>query len=108
MPYQEDLVTLRDMDGDVSLRSNSVSSNRWLSNAQDLSGTEDDKTDFSTLMSNFDFSTTTTSLDSFNSMQSIFELDDDCNIVLQGRIGQVGTVMTKIISVEFTKMRCQL
>lgn len=44
-------------------------------------------TDLSTIFSNFNFSTAT-SLDSINLMQSIFELDDDYNVVLQGRIGQ--------------------
>lgn len=35
-----------------------------------------------------DISTVTTSLNSINSIQSIFELDADWNVVLQGRIGQ--------------------
>lgn len=61
-------------------------------NAQDPGNYEDDHScDFSNLLSSFNFSvaTSVTSLDSINSMQSIFELDADCNVILQGRIGQV-------------------
>lgn len=39
-------------------------------------------------MSNINFSTATTSLDSINSLQNVFELDGHCNVYLQGRIGQ--------------------
>ena len=45
--------------------------------------------DVSAILSNFSFSTATTSLDSINSIQSVFELDDEYNVILQGRIGQV-------------------
>lgn len=41
------------------------------------------------MLSHIDFSTATTSLDSVTSLQGIFELEGDCNVVLQGRIGQV-------------------
>lgn len=61
-------------------------------NAQDPGNYEDAQScDFSNLLSSFNFSvaTSVTSLDSINSMQSIFELDADCNVILQGRIGQV-------------------
>lgn len=61
-------------------------------NAQDPGNYEDvHSCDFSNLLSSFNFSvaTSVTSLDSINSMQSIFELDADCNVILQGRIGQV-------------------
>ncbi|XP_069675687.1 tyrosine-protein kinase hopscotch [Periplaneta americana] len=44
--------------------------------------------DFSVVLSNFNFSTATTTIDSVTSMQGIFELDADCNVILQGRIGQ--------------------
>jgi hypothetical protein len=47
--------------------------------------------DFSVILSNFNFSTATTTIDSVTSMQGIFELDGDCNVILQGRIGQVRT-----------------
>lgn len=43
--------------------------------------------DFSNFFINFP--TASTSLDSINSMQTILMLDDDYNVVLQGRIGQV-------------------
>jgi hypothetical protein len=51
--------------------------------------------DFSGFLSNFTFSTTT-AIDSVTSMQGIFELDGDCSVVLQGRIGQVCTVRTLV------------
>jgi hypothetical protein len=46
--------------------------------------------DFSLILSNFTFSTTAT-VDSVTSMEGIFELDGECNVILQGRIGQVNT-----------------
>ncbi|CAH1103307.1 unnamed protein product [Psylliodes chrysocephalus] len=45
----------------------------------------DDSYDWTNIIST---TTATTSLDSLNSMQSVFELDDNYNVVLQGRIGQ--------------------
>ncbi|CAG2066728.1 unnamed protein product, partial [Timema podura] len=45
--------------------------------------------DFSTILSNFNFSTASTSIEGLTSMQGIFELDANCNVVLQGRIGQL-------------------
>uniref|UniRef100_A0A1B6DNP3 non-specific protein-tyrosine kinase n=2 Tax=Clastoptera arizonana TaxID=38151 RepID=A0A1B6DNP3_9HEMI len=44
--------------------------------------------DISAMMSQLDLSSDTTSLDSVTSLQGIFELEGDCNVVLQGRIGQ--------------------
>jgi hypothetical protein len=46
--------------------------------------------DFSVVLSNITFSTAVT-VDSVISMQGIFELDGDCSVILQGRIGQVST-----------------
>lgn len=46
--------------------------------------------DFSDVLSNITFSSALT-VDSVISMQGIFELDGDCNVILQGRIGQVNT-----------------
>lgn len=43
--------------------------------------------DFQNFMS-FDFSAISNSLDSLNSLQSVFELDNNCNVILQGKIGQ--------------------
>lgn len=56
-----------------------------------LKGTmpNEDAYDLSHLISSLNLSTATTSLDSLNSMQSVFELDGNYDIVLQGRIGQV-------------------
>lgn len=53
---------------------------------------------FSNILPNVTFSvaTSATTLDSIGSMQSIFELDSDCNVILQGRIGQVKWKNTKI------------
>nr|CAI5847140.1 unnamed protein product [Callosobruchus analis] len=61
----------------------------WLLGSQDLEDGEDvDICDMSNIFPNLNISTATTSLDSLNSMLSIFELDGNCNVVLQGRIGQ--------------------
>lgn len=56
----------------------------------------DESYDLSHFLSSLNLSTATTSLDSLNSMQSVFELDGNYNVVLQGRIGQVRTTLTKI------------
>jgi hypothetical protein len=48
--------------------------------------------DFSVILSNFNFSTAA-AMDSVTSMQEIFELDGECNVILQGRIGQVNAVL---------------
>jgi hypothetical protein len=47
--------------------------------------------DFSVILSNFNFSTAA-AMDSVTSMQEIFELDGECNVILQGRIGQVNSI----------------
>ncbi|CAG9828556.1 unnamed protein product [Diabrotica balteata] len=54
----------------------------------DISFDESCTYEFSTIFSNLNLSTATTSLDSLNTMQTVFELDDNYNVVLQGRIGQ--------------------
>jgi hypothetical protein len=51
--------------------------------------------DFSVILSNFNFSTAT-AMDSVTSMQEIFELDGECNVILQGRIGQVNSIRTVV------------
>lgn len=97
--YQDELLsmtTMSEVDSDLSSTSSfgeiGASFGRgWISHSDDLLNQEDTLScDFSNILSNFHFSnnTATTSLDSINSMQSIFELDDDCNVILQGRIGQ--------------------
>lgn len=53
--------------------------------------------DISNILSSFNFPTSVTSLDSMNSLQSVFELDESCNVVLQGRIGQVNIKKQKTI-----------
>ncbi|CAH1999123.1 unnamed protein product [Acanthoscelides obtectus] len=64
-------------------------SQNWLLGSQELADVEDsDICDMSNIFPNLNISTATTSLDSLNSMLSIFELDGNCNVVLQGRIGQ--------------------
>ena len=63
---------------------------------QELSRQRDlNSPDVSTMLSHIDFSTATTSLDSVTSLQGIFELEGDCNVVLQGRIGQV--ILYKVV-----------
>jgi len=63
--------------------------------------------DFSGFFSNFTFSTTT-AVDSVTSMQGIFELDGDCNVVLQGRIGQVCAIRTLVsLSHDLHCFHCQ-
>lgn len=49
---------------------------------------DDTISEFSNFFQNINLSTATTSLDSINSIQSIFELDGEWNVVLQGKIGQ--------------------
>ncbi|XP_060536177.1 uncharacterized protein LOC132708084 [Cylas formicarius] len=44
--------------------------------------------EISVFFPNISCSTITTSLESLNSMQSVFELDDNWDVILQGRIGQ--------------------
>ncbi|KAL3288358.1 hypothetical protein HHI36_002806 [Cryptolaemus montrouzieri] len=86
----DDLITCAN-DDDLSVSSSYAGrlSECALLNSQDmLNYGETLSCDFSNILSNFNFSTATTSLDSINSMQSIFELDAGCNVVLQGRIGQ--------------------
>ncbi|XP_030744957.1 tyrosine-protein kinase JAK2 isoform X2 [Sitophilus oryzae] len=66
-----------------------ASSQHWLLSSQDLVNFDPDlgdSKDFSKLFSNSNF-TISTSVDSLNSMEGIFELDDECSVVLQGRIG---------------------
>lgn len=92
--FSDELISICDADSDCDLSTSSRDTayeRKWLFNAQDLANYEDDMScDFSTILSNFNFSvaTSATSLDSISSMQSIFELDADCNVILQGRIGQ--------------------
>ncbi|KAG5896414.1 hypothetical protein JTB14_022497 [Gonioctena quinquepunctata] len=89
--YSDDLVNACDVDSEMSEGSNSslTRSPNWLSDCQELVNIEDyNAYDWSTIFSNLNLSTATTSLDSLNSMQSVFELDGNYNVVLQGRIGQ--------------------
>jgi len=94
---EETYVDYMNMDGesrqDVEISQNFSFSGSlegaWIlgdSNAQSCAG-DAVSPDFSGFFSNFTFSTTT-AVDSVTSMQGIFELDGDCNVVLQGRIGQ--------------------
>lgn len=79
------LVPSSDLDGDTSPLEGI---NFWNVNSQMNCELDALSCDFSNVLSNFHFSTATTSLDSINSVQSIFELDDNCQVVLKGRIGQ--------------------
>lgn len=91
MPYPDDLVAASEVESDSSPTSSMRSQSRsWMnSSQQELMNFDDNYScDFSNILSNFNFSTVTTSLDSINSLQSVFELDQDCSVVLQGRIGQ--------------------
>ncbi|XP_017778377.1 PREDICTED: tyrosine-protein kinase hopscotch [Nicrophorus vespilloides] len=83
---QEDLISVFDMhENDSDLSKDSLwSVNSW----SNQDATNNEACGLSSMMSNFNYSTATTSLESINAIQSIFELDDDCNVVLQGRIGQ--------------------
>lgn len=86
--YKDELLPVLQMsevDSDLFVSSQYGASTNG--NQQDLGNNEDaDSCDLSAIL--FNFSTAATSLDSINLMQSIFELDDDYNVVLQGRIGQ--------------------
>ncbi|KDR06554.1 Tyrosine-protein kinase hopscotch [Zootermopsis nevadensis] len=61
----------------------------WLLSESNAQSHADDamSPDFSDVLSNITFSSALT-VDSVISMQGIFELDGDCNVILQGRIGQ--------------------
>ncbi|XP_063222235.1 tyrosine-protein kinase hopscotch [Bacillus rossius redtenbacheri] len=73
----------------LSSPANSTEGAWLLGNFQSSSPLEDFATpDFSTMFSTFTFPIVNTSVDSITSMQGIFELDSNCNVVLQGRIGQ--------------------
>ncbi|KAF5274388.1 hypothetical protein FQA39_LY07268 [Lamprigera yunnana] len=93
--FSEELISVSDVgDHDCDLSNSSHDdpyNSKWNFNTQDVTSYEDDMScDFSTILSNLNFSvaTSATSLDSISSMQSIFELDANCNVILQGRIGQ--------------------
>ncbi|XP_067002399.1 tyrosine-protein kinase hopscotch [Anabrus simplex] len=63
----------------------------WLldeNNCKDDDGTTPDISEISDFLSMFHFPADGSAMDSVTSMQGIFELDGDCNVVLQGRIGQ--------------------
>ncbi|XP_018333328.1 tyrosine-protein kinase hopscotch [Agrilus planipennis] len=80
----------KDIDFMYGSSTNGISVEKaWILGNLDYSD-DTESCDVSTILSNFDFSaaTSATSLNSLNSMQSVFELDGDCNVVLQGRIGQ--------------------
>lgn len=85
----DDLVEAAEM-GAESTDSASSKSQSWLMGSREdmINFSDAMSCDFSNIFSNFDLSTATTSLNSLNSLQGIFELGDDCNVVLQGRIGQ--------------------
>ncbi|GJQ70199.1 putative Band 4.1 homologues [Trypoxylus dichotomus] len=81
------LPVLSELDADLSVQSNLHSmSSGWPS--QEEFATDDTISEFSNFFQNINISTATTSLDSINSIQSIFELDEEWNVVLQGKIGQ--------------------
>lgn len=85
----EDSSTLTDLENTSIASSSDNLSNYAIMKSQNLFNSEETLScDFSNIISNFNFSTVTTSLDSISTMQSIFELDGGCNVVLQGRIGQ--------------------
>lgn len=88
MLYGDDLVAASEVEGNSSASSSNTQSQNWLLGSQEaLNSCESFSCDFSHILSSFNF-TTATSLDSINSLQSIFELDQDCSVVQQGRIGQ--------------------
>lgn len=92
LAYKDELMSipaLGEVDSDLSVSSNfsiRTSSNQFYFN--DQNNEDVISCDFSAIFSTINFSTAATSLDSINSMQTIIELDDDYNVVLQGRIGQ--------------------
>ncbi|XP_044265655.1 tyrosine-protein kinase hopscotch [Tribolium madens] len=90
MVNSEDLIAASEIESDSSAPSSyrSQSQNCFLNSQEVLNNEDTYSCDFSNILSNFNFSTVTTSLDSINSLQSILELDQDCSVVLQGRIGQ--------------------
>ncbi|KAI4469186.1 tyrosine-protein kinase hopscotch [Holotrichia oblita] len=76
-----------DLDSDLCAPSKLQNmSHNWPS--QEDFSPDDTISEFSNFFQNINLSTATTSLDSINSIQSIFELDGEWNVVLQGKIGQ--------------------
>ncbi|KAF5275199.1 hypothetical protein FQR65_LT04231 [Abscondita terminalis] len=81
----DELISISDED-DLSTLSEDHSYNNQSNFNHDTANYE---YDISTILSSYiSGATSATSLDSSNSMQCIFELDADCNVILQGRIGQ--------------------
>nr|CAD7393039.1 unnamed protein product [Timema cristinae] len=95
--YKSDLISLSE-DGETGVPANELSSGFSslslagkgpFNSEMPQSGMDEIMSpDFSTILSNFNFATASTSIEGLTSMQGIFELDANCNVVLQGRIGQ--------------------
>lgn len=92
LAYKDELLSvsvMSEVDSDLSVSSNfsAVRQNNQFF-FQELGNNEDALScDLAAILPIINF-TAATSLDSINSMQTILELDDDYNVVLQGRIGQ--------------------
>lgn len=87
----DDLISASDVCSDVSDNcSLSGSLSKIQLDCDDFKSYSDDSYsyDWSTFLTGINMSTASTSLDSLNLMQSVFELDGNYNVVLQGRIGQ--------------------
>ncbi|KAK9719328.1 Protein tyrosine and serine/threonine kinase [Popillia japonica] len=86
----DELLSMSDsteLDSDLSAPSKLQNMRHNWPSEEDFSP-DDTISEFSNFFQNINLSTATTSLDSINSIQSIFELDGEWNVVLQGKIGQ--------------------
>lgn len=87
VPYSDDLINVSDDTGEYSCNSDTsskASQPSW--GSQNFDNLDAASYDWSTLLSTLNM---TTSMDSLNSTESVYELDGNFNVVLQGRIGQV-------------------
>lgn len=94
VPYSDDLINVSDDTSDYSCNSDSsskASQPSW--GSQNFDSLDTASYDWSTLLSTLNI---TTSMDSLNSTESVYELDGISNVVLQGRNGQVFTVYSII------------
>lgn len=90
VPYADDLINVSDDTSGYSCNSETsskASQPSW--GSQNFDNLDTASYDWSTLLSTLNM---TTSMDSLNSTESVYELDGNFNVVLQGRIGQVNIV----------------
>lgn len=83
LSYEEDLVNVSDDYSCSSSTSSQISQPSW--GSQNMENADSYPYDWSTLLTTLNM----TSIDSLDSTESVYELNENFNIVLQGLIGQV-------------------